>query len=91
MSQATNKAIVFKPTLNKETGKMSTTLTSFNERNWGSKVRGYAKAAKNLRPERMLEIMELAVKNAKAVARLEDSESDTCIHRSQLIDIDDDE
>jgi hypothetical protein len=80
---------VFKPNLNKETGKRSATTTLFNERNWGSKVRGYTKAAKNLRPKRMLEIMKLALKNTKAIARFEDSEFEIDVQRSQLIDIGD--
>jgi hypothetical protein len=59
-SQANRGPITFKPSLNKSTGKMSTTCHSFNEPNCGAATRYYYTFARKLTPERFLQLMEMA-------------------------------
>ena len=51
---------VIKLSLNKMFGKMSMSMLSFNEVNWGSATHAYVKAAHNLKPKCFLKIMETA-------------------------------
>src|SRR5216684_3726813 len=51
---------VIKSSLNKMSGKMSMSMLSFNEANWGLATRAYVKAAHDLKPKRFLKIMETA-------------------------------
>jgi hypothetical protein len=45
---------------NKATGKTSANSFAFNNANWGSATRGYMKSVQRLRPDRFIEIMEMA-------------------------------
>src|SRR5260370_17414146 len=51
---------VIKLLLNKMSGKMSMSMLSFNEANWGSATHAYVKAAHDLKPKHFLKIMETA-------------------------------
>lgn len=45
---------------------------AFNEANWGSATRGYMKSARRLRPDRFIEIMEIARSFSQAKSTLGD-------------------
>jgi hypothetical protein len=96
-SRRTNK-ISFKPALNKATGKKSANSFMFNEANWGSATRGYMKSVRRMRPDRFIEIMEMARSFSKARSTSGDSSSeysgqtaDTNDIRANLVDYSDDE
>jgi hypothetical protein len=55
------RAIAFRPTLNRSTGKLSTSAVAFNEANWGGATHGYAKLARKLTPQHFIEIMKIAI------------------------------
>ena len=79
-SHAKNRNVALKPTFNEEMGRMSSSLSAFNERNWGSKARIYARAAQKLEYSRFVEVMnkakELTVANGKrALSCMPDSDS----------------
>ena len=47
-SHTANKGIVFKPMLNKSSGKVLTTAQAFNEANWGPATRAFIKSSRTL-------------------------------------------
>jgi len=57
--QSSRKAIPLKPSLNKSTGKETTTAQLFNEANWGSATYAYAISVQRLKPKHMVEIMQM--------------------------------
>jgi hypothetical protein len=63
--------------LNKATGKKSANSFAFNEANWGSAARGYMKSARRLRPDRFIEIMEMARSFSKAKSTPDDHSEHT--------------
>jgi hypothetical protein len=93
-SHGTNN-IFFKPVLNKATGRTSANSFAFNEANWGSATRGYMMSARRLRPDRFLEIMEMARSFSKAKSTLGDGSehSEHADPRANLVvsDLSDDE
>jgi hypothetical protein len=58
-SHATGKAVALQGTLNKTTGKVSTLI--FNEASWGKQTHAYLGSIWNLKHERLLEIMKMAM------------------------------
>jgi hypothetical protein len=95
-SRRTNK-ISFEPALNEATGKKSANSLMFNEANWGSATRGYMKSVRRMRPDRFIEIMEMARSFSKARSTSGDSSeysghtADTDDIRANLVDYSDDE
>jgi len=66
VSHSLNKAISFKPSLNKLMGKVSTTALSFNETNWGLTTHLYAQLVQQLKPECFKEIISAVVSFSNA-------------------------
>jgi hypothetical protein len=98
VSRSHNKAITFKPSLNKSTGKLSTTALSFNEANWGKTTREYIKSVQQLKPECFKAIMSAAVSFSKASTKtIPDSQQATTMGtnsvdiRACLVDLCDDD
>src|SRR5260370_38207972 len=58
--QSSRKAIPLKLSLNKSTGKETTTAQLFNEANWGFATCAYAISVQQLKPKCMVEIMQMA-------------------------------
>jgi len=58
--QSSRKAIPLKPSLNKSTGKETTTAQLFNEANWNFATHVYAISVQQLKPKCMVEIMQMA-------------------------------
>ncbi|KAF8492744.1 hypothetical protein F5888DRAFT_1726977 [Russula emetica] len=94
-SRGTNK-ISFKPAvLNMATGKTSANSFAFNDANWGSATRGYMKSARGLRPDRFIEIMEMARSFSEARSTPGDrsehtSTADLSDIRAYLVDVESD-
>jgi hypothetical protein len=67
-SRMTSKGLALRPSLNKTSGKLTTSAQAFNEASWGPATRAFIKSAKAITPKRFMEIMELTCKYADTQA-----------------------
>jgi hypothetical protein len=64
-STPTKRTPTLIPVINKQTGKVNTSVHAFNERNWGAETRSFLESARMMRAHRIREVTESAYKFSK--------------------------